>query len=222
MAKHTKESLLSQLRDFHAKHGRVPAWHNWQSETRDEIPNVRLYVYYFGSWDSAVAAAGFPTRLDRNREKAEQICKNCGNTFHNKRGSKKTFCNSSCAAKYNNTHKTHGTRRSKLETYIEKRLLEDFPEISFEFNSKSAIESELDVYCASLGIAVELSGILHYEPIYGEVKLESIRDMDKLKAVKCLEKGIKLHVIDTSKHGYVTPATCEPYYLVVKSIVEGV
>jgi hypothetical protein len=32
------------------------------------------------------------------------------------------FCCQSCAGRYNNTHKTHGTRRSKMETYLEEHL----------------------------------------------------------------------------------------------------
>lgn len=34
---------------------------------------------------------------------------------------KNHFCSKSCAATYNNTHKTKGTRRSKLEIYLEQK-----------------------------------------------------------------------------------------------------
>jgi hypothetical protein len=50
------------------------------------------------------------------------VCLNCGNEFIKKMSqinrTKNNFCSSSCAATYNNKHKTTGTRRSKLEIKI--------------------------------------------------------------------------------------------------------
>ena len=44
------------------------------------------------------------------RKKSEKKSKNYNNVF----------CNSSCAAKFNNVNKKYGTRRSKLEKWLEK------------------------------------------------------------------------------------------------------
>jgi hypothetical protein len=38
----------------------------------------------------------------------------------------KIFCNSSCAATYSNSHKTHGTRVSKLENFIKSAMLKGY------------------------------------------------------------------------------------------------
>ena len=108
------------------------------------------------------------------------------------------FCNSSCAASYNNKHKKFGIRRSKLEYHIEHKIQEEYPDLKFICNSKEAIGSELDFYFHSLNLAIELNGIFHYKPIYGIEKLNKIQknDIKKLKASK--KNGIELHIIDIS------------------------
>jgi very-short-patch-repair endonuclease len=111
---------------------------------------------------------------------------------------KNNFCSSSCAAIYNNTHKTYGTRRSKLEKYLEEKLKEKYPKLDIHFNRKDAINSELDIYIPSLKLAFELNGIYHYEPIHGPEKLASVQNNDQRKFQACLERGIELCIIDTS------------------------
>jgi hypothetical protein len=97
---------------------------------------------------------------------------------------------------YANKHKAVGTVRSKLEEHVEKELQH---RISKEllFNDKSVIGSELDIYDPEKKIAIELNGLLHYAPIYGEEKLNKIIKNDKEKVTKCEELGIRLVVIDT-------------------------
>lgn len=130
------------------------------------------------------------------------ICSNCNKRFDKRLSEIKKsfnhFCSSSCSAKYNNTHKTYGTRRSKLETWLEYKLQEKYPNLEFHFNRKDAINSELDIYIPSLKLAFELNGIFHYEPIYGEEKLSNIINNDQRKFQACLDKQIELCIIDTS------------------------
>jgi len=131
----------------------------------------------------------------------EVVCKQCNKTFrkHNSQMKyKNNFCSSSCAAIYNNTHKTYGTRRSKLEKYLEEKLKEKYPKLDIHFNRKDAINSELDIYIPSLKLAFELNGIYHYEPIHGPEKLASVQNNDQRKFQACLERGIELCIIDTS------------------------
>ena len=115
------------------------------------------------------------------------------------------FCNHHCAATYANTHKTKGTRRSKLEVWLETQLLDLYPHLTLLPNDKTTINSELDLYFPDLNLAFELNGPLHYEPIYGPEKLASIQNNDTRKFQACLEKGISLAVIDTSKMVYFKP-----------------
>lgn len=109
------------------------------------------------------------------------------------------FCNRSCAASYNNTHKKHGCKRSKLEAWLEQQLTNLHPKLEIHFNQKDAINSELDIYIPSLKLAFELNGIFHYEPIYGSDKLGKIQNNDQRKFQACLEQGIEMCIIDTSK-----------------------
>jgi len=158
-------------------------------------------------------------------ETKEVKCRNCNVSIRRKPSqikrskSKNFFCSKSCAAKYNNTHKKYGARRSKLEVWIEEQLTATYPKLEMHFNRKDAINSELDVYIPSLKLAFELNGIFHYEPIYGEEKLASIQNNDGRKFQACLEQGIELCLIDTSRQKYVKPKTSQKYLDIIISII---
>lgn len=132
---------------------------------------------------------------------------------------KNHFCSNFCAAKYNNAHKTHGTRRSKLEVWLEEQLPKQFPDLVFLFNRKDAINSELDIFIPELKLAFELNGIFHYEPIYGEEKLCQIQNNDQRKFQACLEKGIELCIIDSSKQRYFKPKTAQKYLDIIINVI---
>ena len=142
------------------------------------------------------------------------------NRVFNKSKTCRFYCSKSCAAKYNNTHKTIGTRRSKLELQIEQQLIQLYPNLEINFNKKDAIESELDIYIPSLKLAFELNGIFHYEPIYGDEKLQSIQNNDTNKFMKCQQKQISLCIIDTSKQSYFKEQTAKPFLKIITSIID--
>ena len=62
--------------------------------------------------------------------------------------------------------------------------------------------------------------IFHYEPIYGAEKLASIQNNDNRKFQACLEKGIELVIIDTSRQVYVKPKTSQKYLDIITKIIE--
>lgn len=168
----------------------------------------------------------FCSRLCRNLfygKTHKLLCDNCGKEFMkiNKEYKKSTkhFCSLSCAATYNNMHKTHGNRRSKLEEYLENTLINIFPNVDFMFNDKIAIQSELDIYIPSLKLAFELNGIFHYEPIYGNEKLQKIITNDNNKFQKCQEKGISLCVIDTSSQKHFTEKSSKKFLEIITNII---
>ena len=156
----------------------------------------------------------------------DEACGNCSKTItiqpHIKKESKsgKNFCSQSCAATYNNKHKTTGTRRSKLEAWLEEQLPTLYPKLNFLFNKKGAINSELDIHIPSLNLAFELNGIFHYEPIYGPEKLASIRNNDDRKFQACLEKGIELVIIDSSNQKKFSDKTSQKYLVIITSIID--
>jgi hypothetical protein len=129
-------------------------------------------------------------------------CRNCGKKFcrviSELKKSQNHFCSSNCSASFNNQNKTFGTRRSKLEIFLENELTMIFPTLDIRYNRKDAINSELDIYIPNLQLAFELNGIFHYEPIYGKDKLQQIKNNDDRKFQACLERGIELCIIDSS------------------------
>lgn len=171
---------------------------------------------HFCTVECRLKARGFKQRTKIN-------CSLCGKermkTSSDIKTTKNHFCSQSCAAKYNNTHKSHGTRRSKLEAWLEDQLPLIFPNLNFLFNRKDAINSELDIYIPSLNLAFELNGIFHYEPIYGADKLCQIQNNDQRKFQACLEKGIELCIIDTSQQNYFKPKTAQKYLDIIINII---
>ncbi len=148
-------------------------------------------------------------------------CKNCSKDFSVREKCKKMFCSQSCSATYNNTHKTHGNRRSKLEMWLEQQLTKLYPEIKIHYNKKDAINSELDIYIPSLKIAFELNGIYHYEPIHGIQLLEKIQNNDNRKFQACLERDIELCIIDSSNMYHFNEKKAKQYLKIIQDIVSA-
>ncbi len=129
------------------------------------------------------------------------------------------FCSRSCSATFNNKNKKTGTRRSKLEKWLEQKLNSLYPDLQIHYNRKDAINSELDIYIPSLKLAFELNGVFHYEPIYGKDKLRQIENNDNRKFQACLEKQIELCIIDVSKLSYFKESNAIPYLNIILEVL---
>jgi hypothetical protein len=153
-------------------------------------------------------------------------CEQCGNHFSKilsqVKVTKHHFCSKSCAAKYRNSHKTTGFRRSKLEAWLETQLTSLHPELEFHFNRKDTIDSELDIYIPSLKLAFELNGIFHFEPIFGTHKLNQIQSNDQRKFLACAERGISLCILDVSHIKYFKDRTSKPFLDIIERIISQV
>ena len=153
-------------------------------------------------------------------------CTNCNKEIYvtpsmlHKSKTNSFFCSKSCSAHYNNTHKKIGVRRSKLEMYIEEKLTEQYPNLDILYNSKKIINSELDIYIPSLKLAFELNGLFHYEPIFGNKKLELIKENDSNKFQKCQEQKISLCIIDTSSQKYFKEQSSIKFLNIIKNIID--
>ena len=160
-------------------------------------------------------------RLFRKGSKIKTTCKTCLSDILKSKSQLRTnnFCSRSCAAKYNNLHKTKGTRRSKLEIFLEKQIRTMYPQIKLICNDKTAINSELDFNFPDLHLAIELNGILHFEPIYGNNKLEQIQTNDSKKSFLCHQHQINLAIIDSSTCKYLNESAKNKYWNIVQQII---
>ena len=161
---------------------------------------------------------------NHTQKNVELRCTNCGSTFLrklrlHKQAKNNQFCSSSCGATYNNKHKSHGTRRSKLEIWLEEQLNSIYPDLEIHYNQKDAINSELDIYIPSLRLAFELNGIFHYEPIFGKDKLSQIQNNDQRKFQACIENGVELVLIDSSDLKYFKSEKAKKYLNIITEII---
>lgn len=163
---------------------------------------------------------------DSKRVRSNHSCLVCHSTFERldcqAKKSKNHFCSRSCCAKYTNANKTTGTRVSKLEKWLQTNLQELYPIIEFIFNSSTEVGLELDIYLPKLKLAFELNGIFHYEPIFGQDKLNKTKFNDNQKYQACIVKGISLCVIDTSSQSYFKESTSQKYLDIIKNIIDSV
>ena len=152
--------------------------------------------------------------IDQNKQE-KVSCINCNTAFLKRldqiKKYPKHFCSNSCSATFNNKNKKYGTRRSKLEEFLEQNLPIIFSNLSFEFNSKTIIGSELDIFIPEISLAFEINGIFHYKPIFGEEKLAKIKNNDRDKVNACRRKNIKLHKINVSKLSHFNENNAKPY-----------
>lgn len=150
-------------------------------------------------------------------------CEQCGKLsyklLNQYKRSKHHFCSSSCSATFQNRRKQTGCRRSKMEAWLEKQLISLYPYIEFHFNRRDAINAELDIYIPSLKLAFELNGIFHYEPIFGQDKLNRTQTNDNRKFQACIESGIELCILDTSQVKYFKERTSKPFLDIITRII---
>ena len=147
-----------------------------------------------------------------NKEIVHKLCES------QKSKSGRHFCSLSCSASYNNTQKRL-SKRSKCEIMLFDLLKEKYTSLDLVANGKKMLEGmECDIEIASLSLAIEWNGIVHYKPIYGEEKLRKIQSVDERKQNLAQQKGIRLIVVPdlVSNEKYVK----EAFYNICKIIDE--
>ena len=168
------------------------------------------------------------TYTQKNKKKVSDSnvnCLICNKTFK-KLPSKikkypRHFCSKSCAAIYNSKNRTTGNRRSKLEVYLEEQLTLLYPNLHIDYNKTSAINAELDIYIPSLRLAFEINGIFHYEPIFGDEKLNKTQFNDTRKFKACVENNISLCIIDSTQLKYFKPDNAKKYLDIITNIIKS-
>lgn len=143
-------------------------------------------------------------------------CNNCKKKFHVKKativavdkGMNKrdlSFCHKACKTKKVDKIKRaiKNKTKSKPEMMLLTEIIKDFAYLQVHISDRTTLASglELDVYLPEKEIAVEVNGITHYQPIYGEDKLERTQRNDKLKRKEAQQMGIRLLTIDVHMIG---------------------
>lgn len=156
--------------------------------------------------------------------RSELACEECGNKFTKVlaeiKKTKHHFCSKRCAAIYHNARKIVGTRRSKLEVWLESELRRRAPEHLLQCNTRP-FGLELDLYFPDLKLAVEVNGIFHYKPIHGTEKLSRLQTLDAEKIAVCQRLGVFLLVLDSSAMVHFTVETALPYLVRVLDEIDG-
>jgi len=150
----------------------------------------------------------------------EQCGKHTSNILSEFNRNKHHFCSRSCSATYYNQRKQTGIRRSKFEVWVEEQLVSLYPNLEFHFNRKDTIQSELDIYIPSLKLAFEINGIFHYEPIFGQGKLDRTQKNEKGKFAACIEKNISLCIIDISTLNYFKEQKAQKFLDIITTIID--
>lgn len=135
----------------------------------------------------------------------------CNNTFykgkHKLKISQNNYCSHECALTKTAIRKQKNSdkygKRSKFEYYLEEQLSELFPNKEIIYNDNKLIGFELDIYLPNDKKAIEINGITHYKPIYGDKKYNRIVEIDNIKKSYCEENKIDLKIIDISKYSKV-------------------
>ncbi len=172
--------------------------------------------------------SGFCSTSCSNKNKSNKTklnCKECNKEIYLSKSRikplKNNFCSKSCSITYRNKNKTDGYIRSKMEDFIESKIKEEFPNLECICNERKLLNGlELDFYFPKLKLAFELNGITHYEPIYGEDRLERSKDSDKRKMLLCYQLGVELAVIDISSIKYFKEKHGSKIFLEFKKILD--
>ena len=96
-----------------------------------------------------------------------------------------------------------------MEIMLYEMIKQEFPNLIIAPNDKKLLDGyEVDIGIPSINLAIEWNGIVHYEPIYGSVKLENIKQRDVEKREIARKKNIDLIVVPdlVSNKKYVVEA----------------
>lgn len=162
---------------------------------KNEIQRV-MKGNYHGSCDFCSIKCVWNSR----KKRLSCHCTECGTPFE-KTPSTMTvnnFCSQRCHGIFYQKNKKTGFRQSKAEIFLVHLLKSEFLDLKIESSNRRFIGLEIDILLPEIKIAIEINGIVHFLPIYGNDKLNKIQMNDSNKIKLLQEKSFQIIVIDIS------------------------
>jgi hypothetical protein len=130
-------------------------------------------------------------------QKTEVKCEKCGKKVFKSPSAMKErhyFCSRECFSKYAFSESFVETEFEKLVKKLSLPYLRNDRQVLYGC-AKNGGGLELDFYFPTIKFAVEINGVCHYKPVYGEEALAGQKIRDSKKRKRCKELGIILRVI---------------------------
>lgn len=111
------------------------------------------------------------------------------------------FCCKSHKTQYANQYQIIHKPKSRAETLLCNLIKENFPNLTIRENARDILPSklEIDILIPEHKLAIELNGPVHYIPMYGQEKLDKVKNKDLIKQSEIQQLGLNLIIIDISQ-----------------------
>jgi ribosomal protein L33 len=137
-------------------------------------------------------------------------CDECGQEFtrvmkdyrkNQLRNAAKLYCNKHCAMIALNKSPRSSRPTSSHEVIMSQIIKDNYDNNICIFNNVRDVfpdNLEIDIWIPSVCLAIELNGVCHFYPIYGEDRLKKTQSNDYKKSMLAQKMNINLLTIDTS------------------------
>ena len=153
------------------------ASHPTEGKTRTEKTKTKIGLSVMKSWEDLDE-----TELQKRKDTARQNWETLSDD-----------AKSEILKKANNAVRVASKTGSRLEKYLLDRLLKDGYKVDFHKEQMLAnTKLQIDLFLPTLNVAIEVDGLSHFEPVWGEETLKKNKGYDNKKTGLILGKGLVL------------------------------
>lgn len=179
--------------------------HPTQGKQRPSDVKAKIGVGVMNAWDS-IDDATLKQRQDKARENWQNLDDDIKENI---------------LKKANSAVREASKKGSKLELFILNNLLQDGYRVDFhKEQTLSSTKLQIDLFLPTLNIAIEVDGLSHFEPVWGEDTLKRNKGYDNKKTGLILGKGLVLIRVKQIKDFSKTRA--EVIYKELKDIITNI
>lgn len=181
------------------------AEHPTQGKTRSESVKEKIGMSVMTSWEN-LDAATIQKRKDKARKNWENLPEDVKQNI---------------LKEANIAVRQASKIGSKLETYLLNQLLKDGYRVEFhKEQTLSNTKLQIDLFLPTLNTAIEIDGLSHFEPVWGQDTLSRNQGYDNKKTGLILGKGLVLIRIKQLKD--FSPSRAKVLYNELKTILENI